>query len=454
MSQVKFYLIKRGTQKTNLPITLKYTFAKGERLEYYTGLHANSSDYVDKYYTKQKGKPFKSTAQNAEYINSTLEGIRDDVYMIERKAIASGIMLTVQYFKNELDKIHKPEKAALKEAKEAINQPPKMTLMRFFDEYILECKTAINRHTGRPLGKANATKYTNMKNVLNDFKTYRGKEFDFQDIDRKFYNELINFMIEKKDYSVNTYGRAIKFIKTVLHAATDQGYNTKEDFKKVFRGTSEQSDSFCLDENEIQKLYEKDLSHCEKLEKVRDMFIIGCWTGLRFGDFTTIQKSDIDMAKNRIRVFTSKTKHKVVIPIHWMVKAIIEKYEYKLPEPISNQKFNLYLKDAAKEAEINEPFVKKITKGGKELTISHLKHEVISSHCARRSFATNSFKRGIQPYLIMQITGHKTEREFIKYLKISDEEYATMYEQASGWDNTTINGNGNHSLAVNSTEKN
>jgi len=267
--------------------------------------------------------------------------------------------------------------------------------------------------------------------MLKEFFEFLGKDADFEDLDKQFYSELVNYMIEEKKYSINTYGRAIKFIKTVLHSATEQGYNTKMDYKLVFKGTSEPSDSTYLNEIELENLFKLDLSNDFRLDRVRDLFLIGCWTGLRFSDFTTIKKEDIN--GDRIRVKTQKTRHKVIIPIHPTVRAIIEKYNFELPPAISNQKFNEYLKEVAIKAEINEPFTKNITKGGKSISITHPKHDFITSHVARRSFATNAYKRKIEPLLIMAITGHKTETEFLKYLKITDEEKADLFELSINW---------------------
>ena len=87
----------------------------------------------------------------------------------------------------------------------------------------------------------------------------------------------------------------------------------------------------------------------------------------------------------------------------------------------------------AKDAEINTPFTKFITKGGKNVSTTMKKHEAVSSHVARRSFATNAYKRKIEPLLIMAITGHKTETEFLKYIKVTDEEKAAMFESAAHW---------------------
>jgi len=426
MAQVKFYLQRRGDSKTNLPVVLKYMFGKGKRFEYYTKLHANASHYILKYYSKQSGRPFKDSAPNAEYLNSEAEKIRGHVYAIEEKAKTNNIELTVDYFRTELDKILKSEKVVLTEP-----EVKPITFMQALDEYIERCKTGINEKTGFKLSPALSIKYTTVKNMLTEFNTSRGAEIDFPDFNSDLFNELVNYMVNTKNYSVNNYGRTIGFITTVLRYATIKEYNSNIKFQAVFKRTSEQSDSIYLTEEELETLYKKDLSGNFRLERVRDLFLIGCWTGLRFSDFTTIRKEDVN--GDRIRLKTQKTKQTVIIPIHPTVRAILEKYNYELPPPISNQKFNKYIQEIAKAAEINSPFTKFITKGGKSISTTRPKHEAVSSHVARRSFATNAYKRGIEPLLIMAITGHKTQIEFLKYIKVTDEEKAAMFESAAKW---------------------
>lgn len=425
MAQVKFQLHKRGEAKTNLPILLRYTFGKGQRFEYYTGLHANASSFIEKYYTKASGKPIKNSAKDAAYLNSKLDEIKDNIHKIERIANANNIVVTKDYFRTELDKLQKPEKVETV----AMELKP-VTFMQTFDMYIERCKISTNKN-GHKLSAGLAVRYNTVKNMLKVYGDLRGAEIDFKDFDRNFYDELVNYMITKKDYSINTYGRTIKFIKTILRYATDKGYNTKLDFQTAFMGKSEASDSIYLSETELEAMYKKDFSDKLHLEPVRDLFLIGCWTGLRFSDFTAIKKEDIN--GDRIRLKTQKTKHTVTIPIHPTVRAILEKYDYQLPPAISNQKFNEYIREVAEAAEINDPFTKHITKGGKDLAIPMKKYEAVSSHVARRSFATNAYKRKIEPLLIMAITGHKTETEFLKYIKVTDEEKAAMFESAANW---------------------
>jgi integrase len=101
-----------------------------------------------------------------------------------------------------------------------------------------------------------------------------------------------------------------------------------------------------------------------------------------------------------------------------------------MPEVISNQKFNDYIKDACKLAKIDgiETFTR--TVGGKLITEKKPKYDLVSSHTCRRSFCTNMYKRGLPTIMIMSISGHKTEKSFLKYIKVKQEEHAEMMAKA------------------------
>jgi len=163
---------------------------------------------------------------------------------------------------------------------------------------------------------------------------------------------------------------------------------------------------------------------------VRDLFLIGCYTGLRFSDFVKIPANCIDIENRLIRIKTHKTGKSVVIPIHKTVLNILAKYQGKtensLPPALSNAKMNEYLKDVAEKAELNEIISKAKTKGGLTLHKHFKQHELVCTHTARRSFATNTYKMGVPIYDIMAITGHTREQTFKNYIKITAAESANV----------------------------
>lgn len=306
------------------------------------------------------------------------------------------------------------------------------TLFGFIQHHFIDNgEKRINTNTGNPVTYKMRREYQVTFDYLKKFSAvYR--EPDFKDIDLDFYNNFVDFLrncvIERKDGTAiplaqNTIGKKIQTLKIFLNTATEQGINVSQKYKtRSFRQPSEESENIYLTKKELKKFYEYDLSERPGLEKVRDVFIIGAWTGLRYADLEQITPDKIK--GEFIFLKQKKTGGKVVIPVHYTVKEILNKYNGQLPKIISNQKFNQFLKEAAQMAEIDGTFIKTTSVKGMKVEKKYKKYELISSHTARRSFATNAYDDGIPSLSIMAITGHKTEKAFLKYIKLDEQKHA------------------------------
>jgi integrase len=301
----------------------------------------------------------------------------------------------------------------------------------FFRKFVEESKTKTNANTGRIIAGSTIKIYNNTLNHLKEYSRLKKKRIDFDTIDLDFYHDFSEYLTITKKFATNTIGRVIKVVKTVLNEATERGVNSNLAFRsKRFRVISEKTDNVYLTEDELNDLYHLDLSNNQRLERVRDLFLIGCYTGLRFSDFTQLRPENI---KGRfIEIETQKTAERVVIPLHPKVEAIFKKYKNQLPPSISNQKMNQYLKELANDKEnvksLQTKTSMKSTKGGLTVHTNLKKYELISSHTARRSFATNTYLAGVPPFVIMGVTGHKTEKAFFQYIKITSNEKAKILE--------------------------
>ena len=165
------------------------------------------------------------------------------------------------------------------------------------------------------------------------------------------------------------------------------------------------------------QLYDLDLTGSARLDQVRDLFVFGCFTGLRFSDYSNVQPQNIIEVDGElyIKMLTQKTKERVIIPCNPVIKSIFEKYgnnANRLPRAPSNQKFNDYIKEVAELAALNE-------KGRLTMKPDQQLFMCVSSHTARRSFSTNLYLSGFPVLDIMKITGHTTEKAFLKYIKVS-----------------------------------
>ena len=130
---------------------------------------------------------------------------------------------------------------------------------------------------------------------------------------------------------------------------------------------------------------------------------------------------------DRIRIRASKTGKPVVIPLHPIVSAVLAKYGGQMPPAISNQRLNDYVKEAAEMVpSLQVSVVAGITKGGVRREVKYAKWELVSSHTARRSFASNLYRRGIPARTIMSVTGHRTDKAFMRYIRLDGEQHADM----------------------------
>jgi len=240
-----------------------------------------------------------------------------------------------------------------------------------------------------------------------------------------FYYGFTDYMTKVKKVNINTIGKLITNIKVVMREALEFGYTDNMIFThRKFRSASVETDMVYLNNEEVKELGKLDLSKEPRLDRVRDLFLVGCYTGLRFSDLSKISAGAID--GDIIWVTQIKTGDRVHIPLRTEVKDIISKYDGQFPQAISNQKFNEYLGEVCAKCELlkKEVAIQTFT-AGKRMSIVRPKYEFITSHTARRSFATNEYlARDLQPAEIRSITGHKTDKSFYKYIRTTPRENA------------------------------
>lgn len=161
----------------------------------------------------------------------------------------------------------------------------------------------------------------------------------------------------------------------------------------------------------------------QKQQIAKDLFLVGCFTGMRFSDYSKLTSKNI--VGNTIQRKTKKTGEVVIIPVHRIIRDIIQSYNNNFPSyENSLQNFNTMIKRICKRAGLTDKVLVERTRGNKIGRKTINRYEMIGSHTARRSFATNAYLAGIQPARIMLITGHKTESSFFKYIRINKKENA------------------------------
>lgn len=230
------------------------------------------------------------------------------------------------------------------------------------------------------------------------------------------YHRFIKWCHDK-DYATNYIGSQIKNWKALCKMIGGNDVFDRGSFKKI----SEDAVDVYLDEQEIARIASADVS--KYLAVYRDWFIIDCYTGLRVSDIKLLSKKNI--SSGFITIANEKTDEKVVIPIHPLVKEILQRYK-GLPPAVLEQDMNEHIKTIAEKAGIDNDVLHTITKGGKRQDSYRKKWEMITNHTARRSFITNLRKNGVPDSIVMKLTGIKSSQTLKRYDKLSPDEAAKI----------------------------
>ena len=406
------YYVRTTAKKANPKVNIRVKFAIGKTYQYGKTKHIVAFNSWNQKAQKVKQELFKDTGVKINKQLLELEAHLINAY----NRIDNKTNIDSQWLQNQIDAYYQPK---IEEEKKEVY------FIDFVDDYIKKMNKKTNRKTGKKLSDRTIQKHNTFQKRLSEFIEQYNSKLLLKDVDVDLYDNFIEFLTFEKDYAVNTNNKYIACLKVYLNEANKRGYNIRLD---EFIKPSEESDSVYLTKDELYQLYEYDFNGDPKLERVRDLFVIGCWTGLRFSDLTTLSRDCIKNGRITINK-TQKTGVKVVIPMFRHTAQILEKYNYNLPNLISNQKFNDYIKEACQKAGINENTTKTITKGGVIVTKVGEKWEFVSSHTARRSFASNLYQEGLSHITIMEITGHTTEDSFLKYIKVKPEEHYLKMQQ-------------------------
>jgi integrase len=392
---VKFYIesLPKGTDiKKALPIFM-YLRYNGKTIKVFANRKCPHNAWKD-------GKANYRKSSNAVEVNGFLAHLKEEAENLCNHNSRAGVETTIEHLRELVQTVSGVGKK-------------KIQLIQFAEEWTSNA------------GIKDVSKQAYMLTIeyLKKFSTYKNKSFGFNDIDLNFHADFIEWLSGKHSLNDNTVGKHIKNIKALMNQAFERDLHTNLSYKKKgFRVFKRPGDSIYLNEAELQRLLVLNLSEDNRLEKVRDVFIIGCWTGLRFSDLVRLTKDKFITEDGilLLRIETEKTGEVVKIPISPRILPLLEKYEFNIPM-FSNPTMNAYLKELGriKEAGLGDEVEISDVRGGKKSWELYKKHQLITTHTARRSFASNLYLQGVPSRSIMAITGHRTEKSFMEYIKLS-----------------------------------
>lgn len=330
---------------------------------------------LDRQVLSTKFNPSTQKVRGDKDLNDYLEVIRKKCYGLETELLKIDRLDTgtfVQSFKNGLPKRED-------------------TLLSVYDKHNELYRSNVQ------CGKMDNTAYYKYLKSRDRIEEYLGtinlKDIRLRDITPSFIEGYQNYCL--KTLKHNTTNKQLKMLKKILSFAVTERYLDKNPFNMVLK--EEKLDYDVLDEREIKGLYNLNIND-KCMDRVRDLFIFQCYTGLAYSDMASLTQDDI--ADDVIIKRRKKTDIQAVIPLLSTAKDILEKYNYSLPI-ISNQKYNLYLKTLGSIAKMSR---------------------TLHSHLARHSFACLLLNSGVDMKTISKTLGHSS-------MKTTERIYAEMSNQ-------------------------
>ena len=333
----------------------------------------------------------------------------------------SDIKIKIGNHINEMNRQYKP--ITYESVGNLINNQPKdeeEIVIPTINEYI---SRFIEKTTDCSILTEKGNKYSkgtirNYKQLLRLLFEYSENEIPFSKIDRQFGEDFIGFLTQK-GYSKNYTGRIISRIKSIMNRAKKEGLVDVYDYMdyKVYK---ESVFNIFLTIEELHRMMDLDLSHDKSMEKVRDIFVFGCFIGQRISDYNTGKAFILENGDNNIKllkIIQQKTNAKVTIPLRKEPLEILRKYNYQLPK-VSPQRINKLIKQIGLLARIDNEIEYETTVGGIIRKRRIKKYDLIKTHTARRSMITNMVISGkLNTHHMMLISGHKKEIDFYNYVK-------------------------------------
>ena len=397
----------------NVPIRMRVNFAS-QRIEFTTGYRIDVAKW-DGDKQRVKNGCTNKLKQSASEINAALLGYYTELQEIFKRFEVAEIMPSPAELKEAFNNRHgQNEKTELASA-DTSNVPS--NFYEAFDDFVRVC--------GRQNDWTHSTfeKFAAVKNHLKNFRS----ELSFDFFDEEGLTEYVQYLREVREMRNSTIGKQLSFLKWFLRWSFKQGMhsnNAYDTFKPKLKDT--QKKIIFLTWEELNRLREFRIPPTKQaLERMRDVFLFQCFTGLRYSDVFNLRRSDIK--GDHIKVTTVKTSDSLIIELNDHSRAILEKYKDvefendKALPVITNQKMNDYLKELAELAEINEPVRQTYYKGNERIDEVTPKYALLGTHAGRRTFICNALALGIPPQVVMKWTGHSDYKAMKPYIDIADD---------------------------------
>ena len=373
--------------KANL--ILRYSYKPNTRLKYgVSNITINIKDWDSSKQRVRRSEKYYS------HYNDHLEYLEHLCIEIRQKYRDKLDKLTIEVFKDELNKA------------QGIIKVQRLTFVKFFKQYIGKYDAGTKRAYKTTLSR------------LDNFTTYY-KSFDFEDINLKWLSAFEDWCFLVKNFSPNSAQKSLAHVKKVLRESYEDKLHNNDIFThKKFNIKKVETESVYLSLDELAQIYRYKFT--DHLEGIRDLFVLACFTGQRVSDWSKLNENNLVEEQGQLlfNFLSQKTKSHISIPLHPVTKWILEKYNYN-PPTYADQYINRSIKEICKLSGIDNIITRTEYQHGKPILKKYKKYELITSHTARRSFATNMYLSGVDLDQIKHITGHTKTSTLEIYIKAS-----------------------------------
>ena len=430
--RVNFNLKGIGSKKSQIWLT---TTINKERVRIYTGLLIEPEFWIKTTRNQIGERASEDSAlgnvqlKNNKQINKDLKKILSycreyGVEVSQNHLMSNGLEHNAKNFSNYIN-------ARIRGIEATIRKNP----TEFINAYIKRKTQMVNKDTQRKIVSGTIYNHRNALQRLQMFCNDKGIRLTWELFNAQF-EERFTAWLMNKNYTANTIASQYSIMKVWLTEAEIEGLITNKAFHR-YTTKCHEVENIYLTEEDINKIYAIDFNDeaiksqidtRDHIEITRDLFVVACWTGLRFGDWKDLSEASI--VDNNMVVHTKKTNTTVFIPLHPIVKEILAKYNGVLPKSVDKSKTLKHIRKCAEWAGISEQVSLGRVKGGQSIIKNGAKFQFLMNHTARRSFATNMYLKGVPTISIMAITGHTTEANFLKYIKVDKLQHAKIVAQA------------------------
>ena len=380
-TMVYFSLRESKQNKKGLsPIEVSIT-TNGKRIYCSTGKHVPAADW-----NKEK-QAVKGKSEEAQLINGYLIQLRNKIYQKEIELLQKGYLITAELLKEAItDKV------------EALNEK---TLLDVLNEHNTERKAMV----GKTVAPATYWVFEYTGRLFKEFiqKKYERKDLYLREINLGFIQGFHAFLLGEKKMGQNSCTKHLKFLKKLLNLAVANSYISYNPVN-AYKVEREPVEVDFLDEEELRKIINFD-TPLPRLERAKDMFLFGCFTGLSYIDIKTLTSEHFEK-DNTGRIWIKKRRVKTGvlsrIPLLPIAKLILDKYKggEKLLPIQDPADINKYLKDIAILCGINKR---------------------ICFHTSRHTFAsTVTLANNISLEVVSKMFGHTNTRMTAHYAKLID----------------------------------